>query len=52
MKKKKRSFTFIYHIFVFAFALIMIYPVLWMVSGSFKSSNEILKSAQKLFKIT
>ena len=48
MKKKKRRFPSIYHIFVFAFALIMIYPVLWMVCGSFKSSNEILNSAQKL----
>lgn len=48
MRKKKMGSAAIYHIFVFAFAVIMIYPVLWMVSGSFKSSNEILNSAQRL----
>lgn len=48
MRKKKMGSAAIYHIFVFAFAVIMIYPVLWMVSGSFKSSNDILNSAQRL----
>ncbi len=48
MRKRKMGSAAIYHIFVFAFAVIMIYPVLWMVSGSFKSSNEILNSAQRL----
>jgi multiple sugar transport system permease protein len=31
----------IYHIFVIAFSLIMIYPVLWMVSSSFKENSAI-----------
>lgn len=46
--KKRKLHTVIYHIFVFAFALVMIYPVLWMIFGSFKTSNEILHSAQRL----
>ena len=46
--RKKRIYTVIYHVFVFLFALVMIYPVLWMIFGSFKTSNEILNSAQRL----
>ena len=46
--RKKRIYTVIYHVFVFLFALVMIYPVLWMIFGSFKTSNEILNSAQQL----
>lgn len=45
---KKKVGTIIYHIFVFSFAALMVYPVLWMIMGSFKTSNEILNSAQKL----
>lgn len=51
MKKyiRKRHITAVcYHLLVFLFAVVMIYPVLWMVLGSFKSSNEILNSAQHL----
>lgn len=46
--KKKRIHSVVYHIFVFLFAVVMIYPVLWMVCGAFKSSNEILNSAERL----
>lgn len=46
--KKRRICAIIYHLSVFTFALVMIYPVLWMIFGSFKTSNEILNSAQKL----
>lgn len=46
--KKKRIRTLVYHIVVFSFAAVMVYPVLWMIMGSFKTSNEILNSAQSL----
>ncbi len=36
--------TVLYHCFVIAFSFVMIYPVLWMVMGSFKSTNEIMSS--------
>lgn len=38
----------LYHIFTLAFALIMIYPLVWMVMGSFKDTTEIFKYAQRL----
>ncbi len=46
--RKRRMNAVIYHVFVFLFALVMIYPVLWMIFGSFKTSNEILNSAERL----
>ncbi len=38
----------IYHTFVICLAFIMIYPVLWMISGSFKSNVQILTASGKL----
>lgn len=38
----------IYHVFTFALACIMIYPLLWMILGSFKTSQEIFGAAAKL----
>lgn len=38
----------IYHLFVIAFGFIMIYPVLWMISGSFKDNAEILRGSLSL----
>ena len=46
--RKRRINAVIYHVFVFLFALVMIYPVFWMIFGSFKTSNEILNSAERL----
>ncbi len=37
-----------YHLFVLVFGLLMIYPVLWMVSGSLKDNAEILKGSLAL----
>ena len=47
-KEKRMILTGIYHIFTLVFALIMIYPVVWMILGSFKDSNEIFQQAEKL----
>ena len=41
--------TVIYHIVTAVFALVMLYPLIWMVLGSFKDSNQILRDAASLF---
>jgi multiple sugar transport system permease protein len=43
MEVKKKLIKICYHTFVIMFGAIMIYPVLWMISGSFKDNGEILK---------
>ena len=48
MSMKKRLGSTCYHTVVFVFACVMIYPEIWMVMGSFKTTNEIFQSAQKL----
>lgn len=47
-KIRKTSSKVIYHAFTFLFAIIMIYPLLWMVMSSFKDTAEIFKTAAKL----
>lgn len=47
-KIKKTSSKVIYHVFTFFFAIVMIYPLLWMVMSSFKDTAEIFKTAEKL----
>lgn len=37
-----------YHLFILIFGLIMIYPVLWMISGSLKNNAEILNGSLSL----
>ena len=48
-KLKKRFGNLIYHIFVAFFAFLMVYPVLWMIFGSFKTSTQILNESHRLF---
>lgn len=38
----------LYHLFVVLFGFVMVYPVLWMVSGSFKGNAEILRGTLAL----
>jgi len=38
----------VYHSFVFGLGFLMVYPVLWMISGSFKTNFEILNEVLKL----
>ncbi len=42
----KQSF---YHFFVLFLGFLMVYPVMWMISGSFKTNYEILNEALKLW---
>jgi multiple sugar transport system permease protein len=37
-----------FHVFVIFFGFVMLYPVLWMIAGSFKSSAEIFGNASLL----
>ncbi|MCR5032558.1 MAG: carbohydrate ABC transporter permease [Lachnospiraceae bacterium] len=48
MSEKRVIRKVIYHIFVLAFGFVMIYPVLWMISGSFKDNSEILRGTLAL----
>lgn len=48
MKNKIKIRKTIYHIFVIVFGFAMIYPVLWMISGSFKDNSEILRGSLAL----
>lgn len=49
MKEKRIIRTVLYHVLVLLFGFIMIYPVLWMISGSFKDNSEILRGSLSLF---
>jgi multiple sugar transport system permease protein len=48
-RAKKISGNAIYHCFVIFFAWIMVYPVVWMLMGAFKTNSEILTAAEVLF---
>ncbi len=48
MKTKKIIGRTLYHILVFGFAIVMVYPLLWMVFSSFKPTNTIFTTAQEL----
>lgn len=48
MKNRKKIISVLYHIFVLAFGFLMVYPVLWMISGSFKGNAEILRGGLNL----
>ncbi|KFI52505.1 carbohydrate ABC transporter permease [Bifidobacterium biavatii] len=38
----------VYHVLVFAFALVMLYPIAWMVFSSFKPTNTVFSTAGQL----
>lgn len=45
---KRKIYKCIYHLFVVCFGIVMIYPVFWMISGSFKDNAEILRGGLNL----
>lgn len=48
MSVKHKVQKALYHLFVIIFGIIMIYPVFWMISGSFKDNAEILRGTLSL----
>ena len=48
MLTTKRINKTIYHIAVFGFAILMIYPLIWMIMSSFKETNTIFITAGQL----
>lgn len=48
MSLKNKVNKTIYHAFVVIFGFLMIYPVLWMISGAFKDNSEILRGTLSL----
>lgn len=45
---KRVGYRTIFHILIFTLGFLMIYPVLWMIFGSFKTNYEILNESLKL----
>ncbi len=48
MKERKIINKVFYHVLVLFFGFLMVYPVLWMISGSFKDNAEILRGTLSL----
>lgn len=49
LKTRRTATRAVYHCLVFSLGFLMIYPVLWMISGAFKTNVEILNEALKLW---
>lgn len=49
MKAMKRAETALYHLAIIGFGCIMLYPVAWMIAGSFKTNVEILNNSLTLW---
>lgn len=48
IRTRKKKSSAMYHILVFIGGFIMVYPVLWMISGSLKNNTEILNGPLNL----
>ena len=48
MAAKKRIGTVVYHILVSLGAIVMIYPLLWMIMSSFKETSTVFTTAASL----
>ena len=48
MKAKRAYKKILYHVLVLVLGFFMVYPVLWMISGSFKENAEILRGTLSL----
>ncbi len=48
MRRKAQAKKITYHVLVILFGFVMIYPVLWMISGSLKDNAEILRGSLSL----
>lgn len=50
MKKRKKGYinTLLYHAFIWIFGFFMLYPVLWLISSSFKGHADIFQRAHHL----
>src|SRR5690554_400228 len=47
-KRNKISSSVIYHLIIFIMGIIMLYPVLWLISSSFKAEGNIFRNAYSL----
>ena len=45
---RERIYHFFYHIIIIAFAVIMVYPLIWMVFSSFKPTSTVFSTASTL----
>ena len=44
MARRNRGWNIVYHVLMLVLGIVMIYPVLWMVSSSFKEHADIFAS--------
>ncbi|MDR0878414.1 MAG: carbohydrate ABC transporter permease [Treponema sp.] len=47
-KQRKLIYALVYHVVVIGIGFAVIYPVLWMVMGSFKNNSQIINDASRL----
>lgn len=52
MKTRRQIGTVIYHIFMILFALLMLYPIIWMIMSSFKPSIDVMTKSYELIPST
>ena len=48
MRKHKIKSTIIYHVFCIALSFVMVYPLLWLLSSSFKDSADVFSNSYSL----
>lgn len=51
MRSKIKVSTIVYHLFVFAFSFMLLYPLAWMISSSFKHTKDVLRTAMELIPV-
>lgn len=49
MRLKRRLGSCLYHALMLGFCFIMLYPLFWMISSSFKETNDIIRTSEQLF---
>ncbi len=48
MRIRKRVGSFVYHALMLGFSFAMIYPLLWMISSSFKETSDVIRTSAQL----
>ena len=49
MRLKRRIGSCVYHTLMLAFCVVMLYPLFWMISSSFKETSDIIRTSEQLF---
>ena len=49
MRLKRRISSCVYHTLMLAFCALMLYPLFWMISSSFKETSDVIRTSEQLF---